>query len=221
MSHVDVDRNLLFGVIALQDDFIDQRQFSDVCAGWAIEMKAPLADLLLERRWITDDDRRAIEAKIERKIRKHKGNVRASLGEVAGPDERDAIRAIDHPEVRKSLSSLPPSAGHVLIETLVKPQTEEGSRYSLIRMHAEGGLGKVWLARDGELNREVALKEIHPSQADRRVNWRSVSQGGADHGPARASQHRAGLRAGATQGGRATVLRDAIRSRTNAPKRDR
>ena len=38
MPAIDIDRNLLFGVIALHDDLIDQRQFTEVCAaghfGW-------------------------------------------------------------------------------------------------------------------------------------------------------------------------------------------
>ena len=33
-ANLNVDRNLLFAVIALQDDLIDQTQFADVCAGW-------------------------------------------------------------------------------------------------------------------------------------------------------------------------------------------
>ena len=46
-------------------------------------------------------------------------------------------------------------------------------RYTLIREVGEGGLGKVWLARDNDLSREVAIKEIKPgtesSQAARRL----------------------------------------------------
>ena len=46
-------------------------------------------------------------------------------------------------------------------------------RYTLIREVGEGGLGKVWLARDNDLAREVAIKEIKPgtesSQAARRL----------------------------------------------------
>ncbi|MEK6235335.1 MAG: protein kinase, partial [Planctomycetales bacterium] len=39
--------------------------------------------------------------------------------------------------------------------------------YALYRVHAEGGLGKIWLARDEQLNREVALKELKPESARR------------------------------------------------------
>src|SRR5262245_61783417 len=34
------------------------------------------------------------------------------------------------------------------------------SKFSLVAVHAEGGLGRVWLARDCQLDREVAVKEL-------------------------------------------------------------
>ena len=39
-------------------------------------------------------------------------------------------------------------------------------RYAVVRMHAEGGLGQVFVARDAALNREVALKRVRPERAD-------------------------------------------------------
>jgi serine/threonine-protein kinase len=51
------------------------------------------------------------------------------------------------------------------------PKTEEASpefaaRYSLTRLHATGGIGRVWLALDPELGREVALKDLRPERTD-------------------------------------------------------
>ncbi|MCC6492336.1 MAG: protein kinase [Pirellulales bacterium] len=50
--------------------------------------------------------------------------------------------------------------------------TTEGSRFTVLRQHQQGGLGRLLIARDEELNREIALKEILPAYADDQENRR-------------------------------------------------
>src|SRR5207253_1747558 len=86
---VDADRNLLFGVLALQADLLETAQFVQACTLWTTRNQVP----------------RPLE------------------------------------------------------------------RYALTRLHATGGIGRIWLARDHDLGREVALKELRPERAENTAHW--------------------------------------------------
>jgi serine/threonine-protein kinase len=68
---------------------------------------------------------------------------RQSGGQTTGPDDTGS-------------DSLPPAEAFAL------------ARYRPFRFHARGGLGEVFVARDAELGRDVALKRIRPTKADQK-----------------------------------------------------
>src|SRR5262249_10149959 len=53
--------------------------------------------------------------------------------------------------------------------TAAGTQLDTRQRYVLTRLHAQGGIGRVWLAHDAGLGRDVALKELLPERTGNAV----------------------------------------------------
>ena len=47
--------------------------------------------------------------------------------------------------------------------------------YEIIAKIGEGGMGEVYRARDGRLNRDVAIKVVPPPSREIRKRWRASS----------------------------------------------
>jgi serine/threonine-protein kinase len=168
---MDTDRNLLFGILALQADFIDNSQFARACGQWAADKDRHLADILVECGWLKPQDRSLVVLLVQRKLQKHEGDAQASLAEVTSDRVRQSLASLADTGIHQSLAYTPPAPpAHVVPATTESvPQSRE--RYTQLRLHATGGIGRIWLARDASLGRDVALKELRPERASNPAVW--------------------------------------------------
>ena len=102
----------------------------------------------------------------------------------------------------------------------VERSVSETTRFRVVALHASGGMGNVFVAKDDQLHRSVALKEIQATIRRRSADPRSVPPRGGGDGAARAPRHRPRLRDGALRR-RSAVLRHADDPRRQPEARDR
>lgn len=262
---MDFKRELLFGVFAVQHQFIKPSQFNEAWLTCAVSGVPFVTTLLQEHRWLTVTQKDELDELVEQELLRHEGNVAAALSLVEHEDIRQMLLNIDEPRIQDILKQLPsssvnsesemvtfkplpetvavdlgldptlvaqpngdadssdPTAGEQddaddksnlypppprarceehgpapkiardptpaqvhfsTPEETVDQQTsreldaggfveglsfiaQDNPAYTLNTVYGEGGLGRVWRARDSQLNRDVALKVLRPRHSKR------------------------------------------------------
>jgi DNA-binding GntR family transcriptional regulator len=79
---VDADRDMLFGMLALQNGMIDQGQLVASFQAWTRDRSRSLAKHLVTRGALEAADRAAVEALVSRHLKKHGGKAEKSLAAI-------------------------------------------------------------------------------------------------------------------------------------------
>jgi eukaryotic-like serine/threonine-protein kinase len=216
MSKVKVDQNLLFGLLALQTGMIDQGALFTAFNAWVREKARSMADVLFDQGVLDPGRRRLLEGLVAEHLKIHGGDLEQSLAAIdAGCSTRDRLAELGDFELAASVAKIgvnhdsPGSAGNrgpfdingkhpehgpatdgggaELSSSLsMGTSSSAGLRFRVLRPHASGGLGAVYVALDTELPREVALKQILDRHADnptsrRRFLTEAEITGGLEH----------------------------------------
>ena len=94
------DRNLFFGIAALQFDFISRDQLITSMHSWVLTKDRLLGEILVEQGALAPSDRQMLEAMVDRNLDLHKHDVQRSLARLSSISSlRDDLQALGDRDV--------------------------------------------------------------------------------------------------------------------------
>jgi WD40 repeat protein/serine/threonine protein kinase len=199
MAAASSDLNLLFGMLALQLDFITKDQLLSAMQAWILDKSKPLSKILVNQGVLAADKQQLLNALVKKHLEVHNNDPQQSMASLeVRVFARDALKQVKDADVHASLVRIKelrptrqePPPRNEQYNTVAPSSAPDGkaaaSRFRILRPHAKGGLGVVFVARDEEIGREVALKEIQiqlARDADSRARFVLEAEitGGLEH----------------------------------------
>jgi eukaryotic-like serine/threonine-protein kinase len=162
---LDRDRNLLFGVLAVQLRRVTPEQLIEAAALWLTEPAMSLGDRLVQLGALTPQDRAYLDAIADTTIQLHQNDAAQAYASIGGVAEWQRVAAGAPASVAQqkvsTMLGMPLDIQEVVPGT-ISAVDEAPGRYSRTSEYARGGMGRILLVHDQYLDRDIALKELLP-----------------------------------------------------------
>src|SRR6516162_4581790 len=128
------DANLLYGMLALQMNFVGRDALLAAMQAWVFDKARPLGQILQEQGQLTPERRQALDHLLAEHLKTHNDDPHQSLAAVAVPDAlRDDLCCLADPDVQASLAG---AADPNATRPHVPPAAPDAGRYLILRPHA-------------------------------------------------------------------------------------
>ena len=180
---VTAAHSLLFGLLALQNNFIDRDTLLAAFSAWVADKSRSMGQVLVDRGALSPARHELLADLVGEHLERHAHDPERSLAVLTiVPSVRDHLQDLPDLDLQASLLAIRlanTDAGADLGEASAtwdqaSSQSDAKDRFRIVRLHDRGALGDVFVARDEQLHRIVALKRIkadHAGDDDKRARF--------------------------------------------------
>ena len=182
------DRNLLFGILAVQNDLISQDDLIHAMNAWLLESSKSIGQILVDQSRLDQVDCDLLDQMIRRHIAKNSGDLKKAIGAISSAEYFiDSLKQLNDSDLQVGIATIKLGEADYSNKSDSKPKMSDGEvknhqgtdssnrrakqkpeggwkagRFRVIRPLGGGGMGKVYEGYDDEeLGRRVAIKMLH------------------------------------------------------------
>ena len=166
MEHVE--RDLIFALQAVQMGLITKDVLLEAGLAWSRDREPPLKELIVQRSGLDETDVALVDDVVSRMLKRDEGDVRQTLQRLGGRERVFESFGGAYLEQEEKLASIlgVDASGEAGEEPLPGERVtlQQSGRYTVKGEHGRGGIGRVLVAHDEHVGREIAIKELIPEQ---------------------------------------------------------